>query len=426
MSHTRLAEITPDEFPHGESNVHGRSHIHRVMFWVEKVCISNGLQDILPEAICAARLHDLARKHDGVCLVHGARATTLLPKYEEMFRRAGATDLDAIEYACTIHCLPTALDKEHPHFLTAAALRDADALDRFRLHGDGPKLDFLNFQRSEHFLRSAKALARTTLPNDTPMTQIFELGENLANPARGATKTTPDNYDPEELPRRRRNRRLKQCRFATELGEIVENLETIQIEAEIKKTIRQNATILQQIELAKKFAEGFVPATYIRAESLKAFHQDKTTKGLWELPNPTWHTNFSASQEAALDARAYNDNRLWGEKGRGITYGVLICPEDKTTDTALRKMYGEERIIWKKAVLDAASFCMNDSQENPFCLPIEVFQETILRSILHNIAGSFPECRDILRKCPKPFAEKSFHFMEFQVHQQLTPDDIAT
>jgi len=429
-----IIEIRPDEFPHRESEIHGRSHIHRVMFWTQKLCTSHGLQEIAPEALCAARLHDLARKHDGECLVHGAAAAALLPDYEELFAKLGATDMEAIEYAVAIHCLPVPLDRDHPHYKVAAVLRDADALDRFRLGPEGPDINRLNLQRSEHFLGWAKKLVDQTFDNETPWATIRDLGASLSNPAQGFSAKVKGTFDPDEPPRKRRNRRLLQGKFAKELQELLDNLETISIIAEAQKVVsglsqpHGKTELVGMIRAAKEFAAAFIPVTYIKKENLERFLAEGESKSVWELPAPTWHTKFSESAEAALDARAYNDLRLWGEKGIGMTYGALIFPEDERTDSALRHMYGPCRIVWKPEVLESASFCMNDSQESPFCLPHEVFEEAVTRTLLHKIGrhGAGGEAlAPILARCENPFPPSAFHFFEAQYHRRMTPNDMV-
>lgn len=425
-----MLEVRPNEFPYRESEIHGRSHIHRVMFWTRKICIAQGLQTLIPDTLCAARLHDLARKHDGECLVHGAHAAAMLPDFVELFQRLGATDMDAIGYAVAIHCLPVPLDKRHPHFLTAAVLRDADALDRFRLGPEGPKLEYLNFERTAHFLNWAKELTEATLPNETPWETIQRIGGEISNPAKGFASKVRGDHDVAEPPRKRRNRRLLQGKFAGEMRRLLDNLETVSITAELQKAAKIAAhpvrtEILGAISTAQEFARHFIPVTYIKRENLNRFLQTGEMKGLWELPSPTWHTSFSESPEEALDARAYNDARLWGEKGTRITYGALVLPEDTQTDGALRRMYGECRIVWKPEVLASATFCMNDSQESPFCIPYEVFEEAVVRMLLHKITGGKPAAHTALIKCNNPFPPKRFHFFEIQIHRGLTPAEMV-
>jgi len=424
-------EIQPEEFLHHESEIHGRSHIHRVMFWTKKVCIAQGLRDIQADVLCAARLHDLARKHDGQCLVHGAMATTLLNRYEPLFRELGAKDMEAIEYAVAVHCLPTPLDHKHPHYLTAAALRDADALDRFRLNEDGPNPKYLHFERTPNFFRAAQRLFDTTgHDNELPLATIIEIGEEVSNPAKGTAAKTPDRFDESETPRKRRNRRLLQGQFAGAMKTILENLEDYAIASDLNKVIhrlpsKEKGVLTQAITSTKLFASQFLPVTYIQPASLQTFQEERCLKSVWELDAPTWHTTFSENTESVLDARAYNDSRLWGEKGRWLAHGALIIPEDYAVDTRLREMYGSKRITWKKNVLEGASFCVNDSQENAFCLPIEVFPETIMRQMLGVLCRTMLRMPELIR-LPDPFPDTHLQFIELQIHKKLTPEDIQT
>lgn len=111
----------------------------------------------------AVYLHDLERTHDGVCLVHGARAVKRWQASAELteFIRSGGVRPDdeaAIARAVTLHCrhdreMPKPDDPDWP---LAALLKDADGLDRVRL-GD---LDtrYLRLPHSPAMARFAQVL----------------------------------------------------------------------------------------------------------------------------------------------------------------------------------------------------------------------------------------------------------------------------
>jgi len=87
-------------------------------------------------AFFAAYIHDMARKHDGYCTVHGANsAMHKLPLYHDQFIQNGVLkeELVIIGKAVKLHSVGKELQRDDPDWLTVSILKDADALDRIRL-----------------------------------------------------------------------------------------------------------------------------------------------------------------------------------------------------------------------------------------------------------------------------------------------------
>lgn len=118
------------------SEIHGLKHTYRVMVHCLRLGILSGLIKEARLAFFSAYIHDMARKHDGFCTVHGENsAKTKLPLYTTLFQQNGATDSDlaTIKYLVTQHSInqePSDLLASYP---ALALLKDADALDRIRL-----------------------------------------------------------------------------------------------------------------------------------------------------------------------------------------------------------------------------------------------------------------------------------------------------
>ncbi len=126
----------PQLFLH-ESTLHGQAHVARVLVHALRLLEATGQEELTPQLWAAVYLHDVARRHDGVCRRHGRDAWARLaglPLVEERLQRGGVAlvDYPAIEYAVTVHSdgEPAASD---PNYALAALLKDADALDRVRL-----------------------------------------------------------------------------------------------------------------------------------------------------------------------------------------------------------------------------------------------------------------------------------------------------
>jgi len=126
----------PQLFLHG-STLHGQAHVARVLVHALRLLEATGQEELTPQLWAAVYLHDVARRHDGVCRRHGRDAWARLaglPLVEERLRRGGVAlvDYPAIEYAVSVHSDGEPVPSD-PNYPLAALLKDADALDRVRL-----------------------------------------------------------------------------------------------------------------------------------------------------------------------------------------------------------------------------------------------------------------------------------------------------
>lgn len=110
-------------------------------------------------------LHDIARRHDGLCHVHDANAARRLREEQALkdhlaLAGIGSADYPAIEAAVTAHSAPKDPSRDHEHWPLIALLKDADGLDRVRL-GD---LDvrYLRHPEAKAMVGFAQALFDTT------------------------------------------------------------------------------------------------------------------------------------------------------------------------------------------------------------------------------------------------------------------------
>lgn len=127
--------LSDDDFDH-KSMIHGVNHVYRVMF--NTLLIGSKIGDVknTRNAFFAAFLHDLARKTDDACLIHGREsAKNKLPLYINLLNRNGATeqDIKSIKVAIENHSDRQEIEKDNPYYKTASILRDADGLDLVRL-----------------------------------------------------------------------------------------------------------------------------------------------------------------------------------------------------------------------------------------------------------------------------------------------------
>lgn len=128
-------DLTAADFDH-QSRLHGINHTYRVMCHVLVLGKMEQLERPKMLAFCAAFIHDLSRRHDGICLKHGPRAASeKLPLYEERFLRAGilTEEIPGIARAVAAHSQKNEVPLDDPWYKVCVLLKDADALDRLRL-----------------------------------------------------------------------------------------------------------------------------------------------------------------------------------------------------------------------------------------------------------------------------------------------------
>lgn len=148
--------LRKNHFDH-QSGLHGIAHTYRVM--INTLLISNRLDDKKAGllAFCGAFIHDMARKHDGKCSKHGPDSAAFkLPAFSELFSGYGVTPLamNYIREAVIQHSYNETLTKADEGYFVMAILKDADGLDRCRLHDLNPS--FLRLEPSHDLIAQAK------------------------------------------------------------------------------------------------------------------------------------------------------------------------------------------------------------------------------------------------------------------------------
>lgn len=149
-------DLANSDFRH-KSMIHGRHHVYRVMCHV--LILGDALK--MPRernlAFFSAVIHDLSRKHDGLCYKHGEWAVAeKLPLFTQKFIENGLdkADLPEIEMAVIQHAKPEEISKSHAFYPTTALLKDADGLDRVRLGDLDTK--YLRFPQSLEYVDFAQ------------------------------------------------------------------------------------------------------------------------------------------------------------------------------------------------------------------------------------------------------------------------------
>lgn len=153
----------PADFAHA-STIHGPSHVCRVQAYTILLALKTGYAPELRPAFCAAYLHDLSRRDDGVDTEHGRLAVeeklgSLLP----FFARLGLTPewIDHVRTAVTNHCVLPDPPRDHPHYRVTALLKDADALDRWRIH-EAPAAKYLRLPVTAAWVPLAETIYEQT------------------------------------------------------------------------------------------------------------------------------------------------------------------------------------------------------------------------------------------------------------------------
>jgi len=175
----------PELFLHA-STLHGQAHVTRVMVHAIRLVDATGQQEHGARLWAAVFLHDIARRHDGVCHRHGSDAARRLREetlLQQRLTEAGLTAVDypAIEAAITAHCAPKEATPDHEHWPLIALLKDADALDRVRLGDLDP--DYLRHPEAKSMLAFAQALFDHTdgiiATGETHFQQVWDVSRDL-------------------------------------------------------------------------------------------------------------------------------------------------------------------------------------------------------------------------------------------------------
>jgi hypothetical protein len=167
--------------------LHGVNHTCRVMSLVWALGTDMGLERERNLAFCAAYIHDTAREGDGVCHIHGPQSAEMkLPLYIPFFLEQGIAepDIAVIRTAIANHSIPMELEKSDPHYLVTSLLKDADALDRFRLGPFNLDKKFLRLAESQDFISCGKKLfLKTAASADHTFMQVLGILEKITGKA---------------------------------------------------------------------------------------------------------------------------------------------------------------------------------------------------------------------------------------------------
>jgi hypothetical protein len=172
--------LKQEDFDH-PSFLHGIAHTYRVMCLILFIGERAGLKREVKVAFCGAYIHDLARKHDGYCNQHGGwSARYKLPGYLQLFEKMGITkqEMDWIKIAVKNHSEAAELSPDDEAYAVTALLKDADALDRFRLGEDNLNPKFLRFKESFDLINFARELfIQTNKMKFCSFTEVLELAK---------------------------------------------------------------------------------------------------------------------------------------------------------------------------------------------------------------------------------------------------------
>lgn len=163
---------------------------------------------------------------------------------------------------------------------------------------------------------------------------------------------------------------------------------------------------------------------------------------------PTWHHSYS---EDPIAGRVFNDRRLFGAPAPEVAFSLALFSGTparwlgdcvtlhlgKTVYPYLAKHSEDGRVVylrWSRSVLERASVCYGDSQQNFFVMPYSpeaVAGLALLHGIAHHMACptgvSLPDgAETLLDYFGGRFYGKRWKnpYFELQIHGGVTPDDI--
>lgn len=135
--------------------IHGIGHIYRTMI----ACALLGKALEKPRegllAFCGAYIHDLARRTDGAEPEHGPNAAKyFFGRFQRLWDKYGLTpeECEQVRQAVSQHSTRELLRPSDAGYAVMAILKDADALDRCRLHRGGLNPDWLRYRESRRLI----------------------------------------------------------------------------------------------------------------------------------------------------------------------------------------------------------------------------------------------------------------------------------
>lgn len=171
LQNLSVFSLSETQFRH-PSQLHGVLHSYRVMSWVVVLSHVGRFGRDGRNAFFAAMVHDMGRTHDGVCQIHGAgSAKFILPKYKNLFAEYGVDEQDYKEIYTAVEYHSVSEEIEGHNVLKI--LKDADALDRVRIHPHQPNPSYLRFSFTEQFIPSAAKLLSFSEKLKNPDLQII-------------------------------------------------------------------------------------------------------------------------------------------------------------------------------------------------------------------------------------------------------------
>jgi hypothetical protein len=176
--------------------------------------------------------------------------------------------------------------------------------------------------------------------------------------------------------------------------------------------------------------DNFVPMTFMRPEAFDLFSKTGETLTVWDLSemkdfHKTWHHRYT---DVPLHGRAVTDNRLYGERGRYLTYGALIHRGMTDQIANLSEMYGTHVVTWKRESLQFSTLTLNDSQLAPYVVPAT-------KMMVKKLAFAFmaPRLLGMPAHHPLPlliskcmFGDATYpDFIECQMHNSMVMADVS-
>jgi hypothetical protein len=141
VSATRIRrfEPKPEWYERGADGIHGIVHEARVLVWSQVLAAmvaGEGLS-VDPDVLgWAAAVHDTQRQDEGKDAEHGSRAAAWIAQRRELI--PASVPLERVAYLCRWHVPP---DDQAPEMTDELRVfKDADALDRWRIHDLDPSL----------------------------------------------------------------------------------------------------------------------------------------------------------------------------------------------------------------------------------------------------------------------------------------------
>lgn len=185
------------DFGISDSEFHSKPHCERVLLYA--LMISDGMEvdEGWKEALCHACIfHDTRRQDDWLDVGHGDRAAVY---YEEYCRTCNLTFHPKAAIAMKFHDRDDDLGEEAigdcaDGLLMYRVLKDADALDRFRLGPDGLDERFLRTPQARRLVGFARDLVRSCMNRlVVDRRQGYQRTDVHGNPIRPIRRTATSN-----------------------------------------------------------------------------------------------------------------------------------------------------------------------------------------------------------------------------------------